>query len=443
VCLPHEIAHVGAERLSQVNEPREDLVDLLAVAPHLVAGASGAIGPPVGVGDRRLRHAVAVQAHDRAEGTPLEPANQQLAKGWVVGIAAVESADVRGPPRDSSDAHVEARGNLPAEVLPRRLDVPGPHQRPVSLTSRPCAANQIHGVALARFDLTFVEPAGVVLGVEVAHLKRRTCMVAVLGVVVVLVLRFGYIQPEGLDAQVEVVLLALVPHVGASGGIGRVVEHARVLESHVKVDAGLRPHQQVILAHFFVILRRDRALRPDGDHQLDAERAQLLHHRGGVGEEGFVESEIAHPGPVEAIGHDDVHGQAATLVLAGNLQQFLLVPIAQLALPKPEAVLRHHGGLAGGRRERAHDLSRVVPRGDPVVGLPSGCRLPLGPVHGEGGRPNAGVVPEEPVAGAGQDERNAGLRIAMRKLEDAPLQVHHMLLVLTHSVKLLAGIGLE
>ncbi len=262
-------------------------------------------------------------------------------------------------------------------------------------------------------------------------------------VVVGLVLRFGLVQPEGPDARLVVVLPALLPHELACRGVGGVVEDRGLLEAHLHVDAGLGAHEQVRVAHLLVVLRRERDLGPHRDHELDAHGRELGDRGRRVREVLLVEAEVPHPRPVEEVADDHVERQSPAPVLAGHLEQLLGVPIAQLALPEAESVLRHRRRAARRRGVRAHDLCGRVAGGDPVVELAGRRGVPLRPVPRERRPADARVVPEEPVPRAGQHERHARLGVAVRQLERAALEVEQVLLVPTHPEQLLAGVGHE
>lgn len=60
----------------------------------------------------------------------------------------MESADVRGPPGNARQSHVQSSGKLAAHTPEAGRDIPGPHQRPVPLTPSPGAAEQIHDLLL-------------------------------------------------------------------------------------------------------------------------------------------------------------------------------------------------------------------------------------------------------------------------------------------------------
>ena len=355
----------------------------------------------------------------------------------------MEAADVGGEPGDPGHPHVDAGGDLAAVVLEGGVDVAGPHEGAVPLAARPGAAHEVDDLVLAGRALPLVEGAREHLRVEVADLGVGAEVVAEVVEVVDAVFGLGLVEPERLDAEVEVVLAAQVPDELPGGGIGRVEEHARALELHLHVDAAFGAHEQVVLLHGVEVLGLRRDLRPDGDHELDTEVVELVGHGPGVGPELLVEAEVAHLGPVEEVRDDHVQRQAAALVLAGHLEQLLLVPVAQLALPETEAVLRHHRGVAGRVRVRRRDLGGGVARGHPVVELFRGLGEPLGAVHGEGGAPDRGVVPEESIPRAGHHERDAGLGVAVGELERAALDVEDVLLVLAHPVELFGGVGLE
>lgn len=148
--------------------------------------------------------------------------------------------------------------------------------------------------------------------------------------------------------------------------------------------------------------------------------------------------------PVEIIRHDDVHGQAAALVLPRDLEDLLLRLVPQLALPEPEAVLGHLGHRAGDPGIGAHDVGRAVAGDDPVVERARREGLEGGGVLAEDGAPDGRVVPEEAVALGADGEGDRRLRVALRQLDVGALEVRVGLLVLAHAEDLLVRVrGLE
>ncbi|GAA2295579.1 hypothetical protein GCM10010234_41880 [Streptomyces hawaiiensis] len=95
--------------------------------------------------------AVAVQAHERAEGAVPEPADQQFPVRRIVRVAAEEAADVGVPPGDAAQGDVEARADLGGQGVEGRQDVPGPQCGAVALTARPGRADQAEGPVVAGF----------------------------------------------------------------------------------------------------------------------------------------------------------------------------------------------------------------------------------------------------------------------------------------------------
>ena len=156
----------------------------------------------------------------------------------------------------------------------------------------------------------------------------------------------------------------------------------------------------------------------------------------GSGQYSQVELPVALVGPVEEVGHDHRDGQVAPLVLAGYLEQLVLGPVAQLALPEAHGELGHHRHGAGGAGIGLFDLGRGVAGGDPVVEDVGRLRVPLGDILAKGRLADGGVVPEEAVAQAGEHEGHAGLRVAVGQLERAALDVEVRLLVLAHAEQL-------
>ena len=124
------------------------------------------------------------------------------------------------------------------------------------------------------------------------------------------------------------------------------------------------------------------------------------------------------------------------MVLSGNFQQLLLIPVSQLALPEAKAVFRHGGRVTHRVGVLLFDLGRGVARADPVVHLLGGVGDPFHQVLAEGGLADGRIVPKEAVALVGQHKGHAGLRVAVRKLQGRVLYVQHVLLILAHAVEL-------
>ena len=165
---------------------------------------------------------------------------------------------------------------------------------------------------------------------------------------------------------------------------------------------------------------------------------KLPHHGGGIREELGVETVIAHFGPVEKIADDDVNRQIPALILPGNIQELLLIPVTQLALPEAQAVLRHLRRETGGLRIVPADFRGGVPRGDEIIHLLCGIRPPGGAVDTERHFSDGGIMPEEAVAQAGDVKGDACLGIPVGQLQGGTLPVQRFLLVLPHAADALA-----
>jgi hypothetical protein len=64
-----------------------------------------------------------VDAENRAEGSVLKPADEQLAVGRVVRMAENEATNVRRPVGNPGKREVQPSGNLAAQALPIGVDV--------------------------------------------------------------------------------------------------------------------------------------------------------------------------------------------------------------------------------------------------------------------------------------------------------------------------------
>ena len=442
VRLAHQFTRVGAHGLAHGDQAGEDRLALRAVGPDLVVRAAVEArfaGLRLHL-DARVAHAV--QAHDRAEEPPLEPADEQLVEGGVAGVGADEAADVRGPPGDAGKAHVQPGADLLAQGGEVGVHVAGPDERAVAGAAGPGAAQEVDDLLLSLALHALVEGAGVGLGIEVAGLGHGPGIVAVVVKVIGAVFRLGLVQPEDAHAVVVVVLLDLAPEVGAGVGVGGVKEQGVLVhKAHLAVHALVAAGEEALLVHLPEVLALERDLRPDGDHQLHAHGLELLDHGLGIGPELLVKAEVAHVRPVEEVHDDHVHGDAAAVVLARDVQELLLVPIAQLALPEAQAVLGHLGRVADGVGVLALDVAGGVAGADPVVHLLGALGGPLHEVAAKARPADGGIVPEEAVALVGEHKGHARLGIALGQLKRGVLDVEHVLLVLAHAVELFPVVG--
>ena len=146
---------------------------------------------------------------------------------------------------------------------------------------------------------------------------------------------------------------------------------------------------------------------------------------------------------MEEVNDDHVQGKTPALHLAGDGENLLLGAVAQAALPVAQAVLRHPGRPAGGRRIEGEDLRGGVPGDDIVVQLARAREMPFREVFREGHGAHAGVVPQKAVAQAGHIEGDAGLGIPVLQLQHGALLVQASHLVLAHAEDLLPVVRLK
>ena len=139
------------------------------------------------------------------------------------------------------------------------------------------------------------------------------------------------VEPERADAVAAIAVGDLVPDVAARFGVGRVVEAheggAVGALSRTPGEAAGPPccDQEAAPIHLGVVVAVRVHRRPDRDHELDAELSQLVHHRLRIRPFVRVEPPLALVRPVEVVADDHRERQAASLVLAGDLEELVLV----------------------------------------------------------------------------------------------------------------------
>ena len=215
------------------------------------------------------------------------------------------------------------------------------------------------------------------------------------------------------------------------------------MEQHLNINTCITLHEESLLFHFFVILASPVDLRPDGNHRLDAHLMQLVDHCFRIREIFFIKTIITASWPVIIVDDKDIQRNAAFFVLACHIQYLLLIVVAQFALPEAKAVLRHHRNFTNGICKVLFNFRRGITCGYPVVELLCGACQPFRCVRSEMNLTDRCIVPQEAVAKARYIKRNARLRIAVRQFQVASLQVHSLLLILSHTVDLLIRVGIE
>ena len=160
--------------------------------------------------------------YDRLENGPFIPAHQQLLKGGIVYIALHEAADIGIPPGNAGQADVQAGGQLIAQRFKGARHVPGPEDVAVLLAARPAGAEEVHHVLVAQRGFIVKEGPAVILRIDVAAGQSRPHIIAEIVKVILGQIRLRIIQPEGVDPQVVIMLLALLPDILPGFRVGRV-----------------------------------------------------------------------------------------------------------------------------------------------------------------------------------------------------------------------------
>ena len=440
MCLAHCLTGIIPHGLAQLNIFYQNRIIVLTETPYFVVCACPLTLFPCLVDDRTVWVAASMQPHHRAECSKLEPADQKLTESLVIDVSRMESSDIRRPPRNTAESHMKTRADLLTEILPAGEDISGPYQRSVSLASDPCAAGKIYDILLSVFLLSFVEHTGILSRINIPNLCHRACKIPVTLKVISGEFRFRLIQPEGFDPHVCVILLDLFPHILSGARIGRVQKDVVSVEDHLHVHTGVCLDQEPLLLHLLIVFAPPVDLRPDGNHRLDPHFLQFLYHCLRIREVFFVKAVVTAARPVIIVDDQHIQRDVSLLVLPGNVQNLLLIVIAQFALPEAKSVLRHHRDSSCRQRVFFLNLLWIVPGCDPVVQLFCAFCHPLRGIGPEMHLSDRRIVPQESITEAGHIERDTRLGISVCQFQVAAFQVHPLLLILSHAVNLLLRI---
>ena len=338
--------------------------------------------------------------------------------------------------------------DLASQRVPGRRDVGRPDGRAVALAPGPCRAAQDERRILAHGREPVVKRLGVAQGIEPGDLEAVAQGVA--RVVLLEGEEFGLagVEPEGADAVPHVAFAHLLPEVAPRLRVGRVVEGLQqaALRLVRGVLHGMAPfvaHEHAACLHGRVARARGIDRGPDGDHELDAHGLQFPHHGARVGPQLGIEAPVAHLAPVVEV-HDDGREREPPLpVLARHGQELLLRLVAKLALPETGRPVRERRGMPGHLRVPRQDLGGRAVDHHPVVDLLRRLGHPACLVPAQVDPADAGVVPQEAVPLAREEERYGGLRVPMQEVQDAALLVQVAVLPLPQAVDPLAVAGEE
>ena len=157
-----------------------------------------------------------METHYRAESAKLKPADQQLMEFRIMDISAVEASDVRSPPGDPGDSHIQSCRQLISQGTEGRINIPGPHQCSVPLAAGPGTAEKVQDILLSFFLHSLVSHPGVLSWIDISHFHICSPEIPVMGELIAGELRFRLVQPENMDTFLIIIFLDLAPYIFSS-----------------------------------------------------------------------------------------------------------------------------------------------------------------------------------------------------------------------------------
>ncbi len=336
----------------------------------------------------------------------------------------MEAADVRGPPRDAADRHVQPGTDLIVEHFERGTDIPGPDRGPESLTAGPRAAAQEEQVLFTFTFHAFIECFLVQKWIQAGHLCGAAEVEAHMFVRLPVHLRFAAVDPEYPETLPVIRVPDFLPEHSACVRVCSVVEvevNMALLFIIDETDRGRRAafgaDQVSVLIKIAEIPTVAVERGPDRYHGLDAHFVQFRQHALNVRPAGFIKAEIAHARPVKEIDDDHREREVPAVILPRHIKKFFLRLVAQFALPEAAGPFRQLRGMAGGVGVLFHDLGGCIAGGYPVVELVGGFSGPAGDCVTEFNPADGGIVPQKPVPAAGHQERDGYLTVFLAQIQ--------------------------
>ena len=168
-------------------------------------------------------------------------------------------------------------------------------------------------------------------------------------------------------------------------------------------------HKISALRHFSEVFRASVHRRPYRDHRFNPHIPQFCNHAAGIRETAAVKAEIAFQRPVEEVYNNHIHGISAFFMFPRHTEHFLLCAVAQLTLPVPHAILRHHGHMSRHIGIMPQNHLRRIPGCNPVIQFLAGLRCPFSQIHAEYALSDGWIVPEKTIPAAGEIKRHGRL----------------------------------
>ena len=377
-----------------------------------------------------------MHAEDGAESSVFKPAHEQLAIGRVVGVAEDETADVRGPVRNSGEHKVKSGGNLAAEGFPVGIHVAGPGGNGVALaagigrTRKNEHAFLVRLAALALIDARRGhqrEEIGVARPAADGHfVGDQNIRLAALG------FRLRRVQPPSIHTDLEKRVVHKLPVVFPRLGIESVIQGGAfgVKSRHLGAV-----NEEAAFVHLVVNFRAGIEERPDGKHDVEIFAVQFVHHRLGIGIL-VVECEVAVFDPPEPVLHDVVYRDVEFAIFPCHVQQFLLRLVAVFALPEAVRPLAEHRGLARQLAVGGDDFVEAGAVEEIIVDRVGHFRAQVERVGKAIVKPAARrIVPEDSVPVAGKKHGDGDIGVVLGDLYVLAHVVPHARLVLAQAVE--------
>ena len=184
-------------------------------------------------------------------------------------------------------------------------DITRPYQRTEFLAAEVCAAGQRDDIVSADGFEAVICHFGVVIRIKQRH------HIAPAGVPNQIVEMFGvnfglcFVEPESVNAVVDVVFFQLAPYISSGSGIGDIDLTLPAVEIKNPVAPAGGAHEHIVASHVVVVFTVFIDGRPNGNHKLCVHSMQLFGHGLHIGPVFGVEFVVALLCPMEIIGDDD------------------------------------------------------------------------------------------------------------------------------------------
>ena len=149
MCSFHQFSCVWTHCLTNFNVFFTDFINIITIRPDFVRGTGYALCTTGCSKLWLIWHTITVKSHNRTECSIFKPAYKYFMIIFIIDVCSKESTNIGCPPRNTGKSHVKTCCKLILKTFKCRMNISGPYECTIFLTSCPCTAKQVDYIFLS------------------------------------------------------------------------------------------------------------------------------------------------------------------------------------------------------------------------------------------------------------------------------------------------------